>query len=68
MEILVKGNLNDEKFFYCANCGCVLKANKTEYKHAEQYNTIYYYCDCPTPGCERIAHEIEKEEVQKLRG
>lgn len=53
MEILVHGNpekLKEVRRFTCSACGCMFKADKTEYKSSQQYNETYYYCQCPECG------------------
>lgn len=51
IEILQKGDVsllkNIRVFSYYA-CGCVFKADKTDYNIDSQYNEITYYCKCPT--------------------
>lgn len=58
MEILVHGNpekLNETRKFICSACGCIFKADNTEYKSFRQYNEAHYYCECPE--CSNAAYE-----------
>lgn len=54
MEIIRQGNLLRTlkiKTFECPACGCMFKADNTEYDYAGmQYNQEYYKCPCPTCG------------------
>ena len=53
MKIIKEGSLNlllGIKRFECRNCGCIFEAEEGEYKHGQQYNEDYYYCDCPYCG------------------
>jgi hypothetical protein len=58
MEIIKAGDLSllkKPKTFECPYCGCVFKANNTEYTYSgSQYNISYYKCECPT--CENMVN------------
>lgn len=50
MKIIKEGDLKrikKIKTFSCKACGCVVEADKTEYKSNSQYNDTYYYMECP---------------------
>jgi hypothetical protein len=54
MEIIKKGNIEqviETKMFECKRCGCVFKAERSEYESKmDCRNDMYYLCDCPTCG------------------
>lgn len=54
MEIIKEGDISRLKHtrrFECDDCGCIFKADNTEYVCCgSQYNISYYKCDCPTCG------------------
>lgn len=50
MKIIKAGNKNrllQIKRFQCQRCGCIFEATKDEYYSDQQYNDIYYFCQCP---------------------
>lgn len=54
--------LKASKRFQCDECGCVFEADKDEYQSDMQYNTMYFYCECPC--CGKTARPIlMREEV-----
>lgn len=54
MEIIKAGDISRLKHireFECEKCGCIFRADDTEYSYVGmQYNISYYGCDCPTCG------------------
>lgn len=50
--VLQHGNKNQRitRTFWCANCGCIFKADDQEYKYEMFRNEDYYYCACPECG------------------
>ena len=54
MEIIKKGDIGqviESKMFECKRCGCVFKAERSEYESKmDCRNDMYYLCDCPTCG------------------
>ena len=53
MEIIKKGEIErveETKMFECKRCGCVFKADRSEYISGQHYDDFYYTCTCPTCG------------------
>ena len=53
MEIIKKGEIErveETKMFECKRCGCVFKADRSEYISDQHYDEFYYTCTCPTCG------------------
>ena len=42
------------KRFVCNFCGCIFEADNKDYKVGEQYNAVYYSCECPS--CAKTAY------------
>ena len=62
MEIIQHGKHEESKMvktFRCSDCGCIFKADDTEYEYANRYED-YYYCQCP--DCLNIATEVIQED------
>lgn len=60
MEIINKGSLdkaNGVKTFVCKKCGCVFKADKSEYEEYYQYQA-YDGCGCKCPCCGFNTHIV----------
>lgn len=57
MEILKQGkieNIRKPKEFSCKKCGCIFRADNTEYKMADYWANVHdgieAECECPTCG------------------
>lgn len=59
MEIIKHGKHEESKkveVFRCSACGCIFKADKSEYKIEVDENLVVHYCKCPE--CLHLAYKI----------
>ena len=58
MEIIKHGKKEESKIikiFRCSGCGCIIKADNSEYKTEVDGNLVVSYCRCPE--CLKTAYE-----------
>lgn len=58
MKIIKHGKQTESKIiktFICSGCGCIIKADNSEYKTEVDGNLVVHYCQCPE--CLKTAYE-----------